>query len=326
MPLDHYISQVHLKKFYSPVLDDQMYAIRKSDLKSFTPHSKDVCRINDGSTNSYLKEDRSIEEFLKEIEPKYNTALEKLVKDEIDNECIYTIAGFAAYVICCSPAGMRIKSGHLKSIVETEAAILERKGLLPSPPKTLGAENVVELLRTGVLGVEIDPKFPQAFGISSIRRQVAIFGNFKWDILINDLDHSSFFTSDFPIAVEETKDPRIVNRIVPLAPNLAIRIRPDLALDMGRADFSFANFGCRRKNVGYKETVEINRMVVHCAENTVFSRDGPAWVQKFVARNRHYRIEPNTCKLPRGNGFVLFFTERVAKVASPSEARSNDIS
>ena len=40
MPLDHYIPQVHLKKFYSPVLGERMYAIRKSDLKCFTPNNR----------------------------------------------------------------------------------------------------------------------------------------------------------------------------------------------------------------------------------------------------------------------------------------------
>ena len=63
MPLDHYISQVHLKKFNSPALGDRMYAIRKSDLKAFTPNSRVVCVVNDGSTNAYLLEDRAIEKF-----------------------------------------------------------------------------------------------------------------------------------------------------------------------------------------------------------------------------------------------------------------------
>ena len=63
MPLDHYVSQVHLKKFYAPALGNRMYAIRKSDLKVFTPRSEDVCRIMDGSTNAYLREDRAIEGF-----------------------------------------------------------------------------------------------------------------------------------------------------------------------------------------------------------------------------------------------------------------------
>ena len=69
MPLDHYIPQVHLKKFYSPALGNRMYAIRKTDLKAFTPDSQSVCRIMDGSTNAYLKDNRAIEEFLKTIEP-----------------------------------------------------------------------------------------------------------------------------------------------------------------------------------------------------------------------------------------------------------------
>jgi hypothetical protein len=314
MPLDHYISQVHLKKFYSPTLGDRMHALRKSDLKSFAPHSKDVCRTIDGSTNAYLKENRAIEEFLKTVEPKYDAALEKLVGGAIDVECIYTVAGFASYVICCSPAGMRIKSGHLKSTVETEAAILQARGLFPTPPKELGSAKLVEHLRTGVVRVKVDRKFSQAIGIRSILRQTAIFGNFKWDILINDLDDSPFFTSDFPIAVEETRDWRIVNRIVPLAPNLAVRIRPDITVDAKRTDFSFAGFDWRRKKIGRKETVDINRLVVRCAEEIVFFRDDSAWVQKFVARNRNYRIEPNTHNLPKGTGFLLVSTERIAKM------------
>ncbi len=74
MPLDHYISQIHLKKFNSPALGDRVYAIRKSDLKTFTANSRAVCVVNDGSTNAYLPEGRAIENFLETIEPKYSSA------------------------------------------------------------------------------------------------------------------------------------------------------------------------------------------------------------------------------------------------------------
>jgi hypothetical protein len=33
------------------------------------------------------------------------------------------------------------------------------------------------------------------------------------------------------VAIEETEDWRLLNRIVPLAPNVAVRIRPDLTVD-----------------------------------------------------------------------------------------------
>lgn len=317
MPLDHYVSQVHLRKFYSPALGNRMYAIRKSDLRAFTPDSGAVCGINDGSTNAYLREDRAIEDFLKTIEPNYNAALDKLIAGEIDYECVYTIAGFVAYVIACSPAGMRIPSGPLRTAVETEAAVMDAQGALPPPPAQLGGANPTELLRDGVVEAVIDPKYPQAIGIATILRRAATFGNFKWEVLRNDSDDSPFFTSDFPAAIEETNDPRILNRIVPLAPNLALRIRPDLTLDRDRPDLSFENFGYRRRSPGREELVSLNRLIVRCAEETVFYRDDHPWVRPFVSRNRHYRIEPHSIRIATPTGTLLVSTQRiVAKLSA----------
>ena len=123
MPLDHYVSQVHLGKFYSPALGNRLYAIRKADLKTFMPNSESVCKVMDGSTNAYLLKDRMIEDFLNTIEPNYNPALESLTSGKIDYNCIYAIAGFVAYVATCSPAGMRIQSMPLKRMVEHQAVV-----------------------------------------------------------------------------------------------------------------------------------------------------------------------------------------------------------
>ena len=320
--LDHYVSQVHLKKFYSPVLGERMYAIRKSDLKCFTPNSKGVCGIHDGSTNAYLREDRAIEEFLKTIEPNYNSALEKLIAGKIDDDCIYTISGFVAYVITCSPGGMRVHSGPLKSTVEVTAAMMDARGLVSPPPPELGGASLTELLRSGAVKVGIDPKYPQAVGISSILQHTATFGNFKWEILRNGFADSPFFTSDFPAAIEKSDDPRILNRIVPLAPDLAIRIRPDLAVERGQADFSFANFEYRIRYISHAELVQLNRLIVRCAEETVFYRDDSPWVQPFVAKNRQYRIEPFAHELATPTGTLLISTQRIVASASPEQAAS----
>src|SRR2546425_4117846 len=272
MPLDHYVSQVHLRRFYSPVLVNRMYAIHKTDFRAFTPDSQSVCRIMDGSTNAYLREDRAVEEFLKTIEPNYNAALDKLIAGKIDKECIYTIAGFIAYVITCSPTGMRTQSGPMKDVVETECSILEAQGLLPPPPPELAGTNLTELLRSGAVKVEIDPKYPQAIGISSILRFTALFGNSEWEVLRNDFNDSPFFTSDFPAAIEETNNPRIMNRIVPLAPNLALRVKPDITLARRPPDFSFSNFGYCSRKVDHEELVQLNSLIMRCAEETVFYR------------------------------------------------------
>ncbi|WP_377829145.1 DUF4238 domain-containing protein [Bradyrhizobium lupini] len=79
MPLDHYVSQVHLRQFYSPELDGkQMYGFRKRDGRVFPCSSKDVCRVQNGSTNEYLLNDRATEDFLKTVEPNYNPAIAEL--------------------------------------------------------------------------------------------------------------------------------------------------------------------------------------------------------------------------------------------------------
>jgi hypothetical protein len=322
MPLDHYVSQVHLRKFYSPALGKRMYAIRKTDLKAFKPDSYSVCRIMDGSTNTYLREERAIEDFLKTIEPNYNAALDKLIAGEIDQECVYTIAGFIAYVSTCSPASMRLLSEPLKSLVETTADIMGAQESLPPPPLELGEIDLAEvhkLFRSGAVKVKINPKYPQAIGIESILELVAAFGNFKWEILHNNFDDNPFFTSDFPIGIEQTNDPRILNRIVPLAPNLALRIRPDPTLDKGQADFSFASFGYFRRNIGRKELVNLNRLIVRCAEETVFYRDDHPWIQLFVAKNRHYRIEMHISKLATPTGIFLVSTQRIVARTPPVE-------
>ena len=318
MPLDHYVPQVHLRNFYSPTLGSLMYAIRKSDLKSFTPNAQSVCRIEDGSTNLYLREDRAIEEFLRGIEPKYNPALAKLAADNIDQECVYAIAGFVAYVLACSPAGMRILSDPLKGTVEEAIGILDSKGVLSALPQELGGKSLTELLHSGEACVKIKPKYPQATGIASILSWILMFGNFKWDILINPFKDSPFFTSDFPVAIEKTDDLRILNRIAPLAPNLAIRIRPDLSLDRERTDFSFSGFRRTVRKLSRPEVMNINRLIVRCAETTVFFRENYEWVPNFVKKNAGFRIEPRTQRIPHGNGTLLWFTQEVSETRSSS--------
>ena len=313
MSLDHYVSQVQLKNFYSPVLGNLFYAIHKHDLKTFTTNSKAVCRIEEGSTNLYLSEERAIEEFLKGIEPKYNAAISKVSSGVIDAECIYVIAAFVAYVLTCSPAGMRIQSDPLKNMVEETASILESQGSIPPPPKELGGDTLTDLLASGKVCVEIDPKYPQAIGISSILSLTSMFGNFTWDILINTVDDSPFFTSDFPIAIEQTNDPRILNRIVPLSPNLAIRIKPNISQADVANDFSFSGFKSSIRKISRQEVININRLIVRCAETILFYRDNQKWIPGFVEKNAKFRIEPRTHKLPHNKGKFLWSTLEVVE-------------
>jgi hypothetical protein len=310
MPLDHYVSQVHLRNFYSPV-SDRLHAIRKSDRKRFPPRSEDVCRIEAGSTNSYLINDRAIEDFLRGVEPKYNSSVAKLRDDNIDKEAIYSLAGFAAYVSCCAPATMRIHTGPLKSTLESTAAILDRQGVFGKAPEALGGKSMTELLADGIVKFEVDPKYPQALGISSIIQRLSIFGNSPWEILRNEDSNSPFLTSDFPVAIEARGKTGIVNRIVPLTPEFAVRIIPDVELSRAEPDLSFTKFRCRQRKAGHAEILELNRLIVRCAEDMVFYRDHHDWIETFIAKNRDYRIEAVTARIPYGSGFMDIATQRV---------------
>jgi len=314
VPLDHYISQVYLRNFYSPKLGKLMYAIRKSDLRAFTPDAKSVCRIEDGSTNAYLKKNRLVEEFLKEIEPKFNKALAHLQDDNIDSECIYVMAGFIAYVLSCSPASMRIQSEPLRGLVEETTRLLDSSGSFPPPPPELGGKSLTELIQKKEVLIDIDGKFPQALAIANILCLTKLFGNFKWEILINPFKDSPFFTSDFPIAIEKTATPGLLNRIVPLSPSVAVRIRADRSIDEERVDFTFSRFQRSRRNLSLSKVASINKLIVRCAETTVFFRDNHDWVRKFIKKNANYRIEPEVMKIPLARGNALWSVQYISEI------------
>ena len=310
MPLDHYVSQVHLKQFFSPALGSRLYATKKSDLKSFQCHSKDVCRIEDGSTNAYLINDRAIEEFLRGIEPNYDAAISKLRQGAIDQECIAVIAGFAAYVACCAPAAMRIHTEPLIGILEATANILDRQGVIERAPASLGSKSLSELLADGTVRHRVDEKYPQALGISTIMGRMSIWGNSAWEILHNDIADSPFFTSDYPVALEAMGG-QLVNWIAPLAPDLAVRIIPDVSLSRAIPDFEFRKFRHQHRTPKRSDIVDINRLIVRCAEDMVFYQDDLPWVHQFINKNRHYRIEAVTARLPHGTGFKNISRQRI---------------
>lgn len=281
-----------------------MYAIRKRDLKSFTPDAYSVCRIEAGNSNTYLKETRTIEEILKTVEPGYNSAVEKLQDDSIDRGCIYIIAGFVAYVLTCSPAAMRLQSAPMKHMIEETARALDKMGKIPTPPAELAGGSFTELLNSDQICVEVDPKYPQAVGITSIFSMITTFGNFKWEILLNTIEDSPFFTSDFPVALEQTANWQIQNRIVPLTPSLAIRICPDFEHGHNQVDFSFPRFRRVIRKLTRQEILVINRLLVSCAETTVFFRDSYEWVPEFVKKYADFRLGIRPIKTGGLNGFT----------------------
>ena len=318
MPLDHYVSQVHLKQFVSPRLGDRFHAIRKRDLFYFEPNAKSVCRIEGGSTNYYLSEERAIEEFLSAIEPKYNVALQNLYDNSIDRESIYVVAGFAAYVLTCSPAAMRHQSTAVQHTVEATAKMLDAKGLLPRAPKELGSKTMSELIEGGQINVEIDPKYPQAIGVTTVLQLTHAFGNGNWEILINPNSDSPFFTSDFPVATVRV-DSGISIRLIPLSPTVAVSIYPKITTLSDTLDFSFKDHRNRTRRLSRREAIEINRMLVRAAESEVYYCDPQPWIPGFVKKNATYRTEVIANRIPHGSGTIIHTRTEVRPYHAPTK-------
>jgi hypothetical protein len=95
---------------------------------------------------------------------------------------------------------MRIQAAPMKAMLDSTARALDAARVFPQPPVALGGVSLTELLDSEKIKISVDPKFPQAIGITNILKMTAMFGNFAWEILRNPFDESPFFTSDFPLA------------------------------------------------------------------------------------------------------------------------------
>jgi hypothetical protein len=316
MALDHYVSQVHLRNFYSPALGGRkLYGIKKRTLEKFICSSKDICRLDENSTNPFLEHTRIIEEFLTYIEPNYNRALQCFRDDRIDADSVFVVAGFTSYVMTCAPAGMRLYAEPLRHALEAGTEIFERAGSLPETPEVFGGRTLSQLIKSGAVRVAIDPKYPQAIGITQILSITEQFGNSDWDILVNEHSNLPFFTSDYPVGVTPGADPRVVDRIIPLAPDIAVRIKPSLERSRAAAGMTFPYFRSRRVRPSRSELLSINALLVRCADNQVLYRDDGETISGFVAKHAPYRLELITDKIPVGNGYMHLTTTRVCSTS-----------
>jgi Protein of unknown function (DUF4238) len=316
VPLDHSVSQVHLRKFYAKALNSRkMFAYRKSDGKLFVCGSEDVCRIEEGSSNQFLTEPRILEEFLRKVEPNYGAACDAISRGQFNTEDVLVLAGFAAFVIGTSPTAMRLGADSLTHLAHTEIELMDRMGDFDDIPQELGNKTASELVHEDILRIETDAKYPQAMGISKIVGLTQSFSTFHWEILLNPkADRFPFVTSDYPAAIEGLGRQVPANRIIPLRPDLALRILPQIR-PKGRPDLE-SDFRFKLTRATPTHVRSVNMAIVRSAENLVFSSTNAPWVQTLVTKNARYRLELEHTRTPKGSGFLLLDSVIVREAAS----------
>jgi hypothetical protein len=75
-------------------------------------------------------------------------------------------------------------------------------------------------------------------------------------------DDTPFFTSDYPVAIEVADLNEPINKVILLAPDLAIRIRPDIRMARAAEDPTFAKFTSTKCALNRHEVVNLNRQIV----------------------------------------------------------------
>jgi Protein of unknown function (DUF4238) len=305
MALDHYVPQVHLRHWLSGASGPLLNAVRKSDFFKFTPRTRDICAVPGGSTNRLLAEPRSIEETLASIEPKYNLAVANLLRAQFDQETIWTIAGFVACIMVASPTALRLYNPTHKAILREMAVILDRRGLLPGS----NAMRFTRRLAGGSLDFRVDGRFSQAVLAENMQGTIGLLTHGDWEILHNRFPDSPFFSSDYPIALEPSgTDSRINNKVIPLTPFMAIRIKP--RADTKRHDEPFTDLTVRRRAVSRGEVKQINSLIVRSAEEVVVYLGQHKWVLDFVDRNRKYWIDGVVTRRRVAERRVLYLTRQ----------------
>jgi hypothetical protein len=98
---------------------------------------------------------------------------------------------------------------------------------------------------------------------------------------------------------------------VPLAPDLAIRIRPDIRLSGTKSDLTFAKFEATPRRLHRKEIHGLNVLIARCAEDLIFYRDHHPWTKDLVAKHRRCRVETVTQEVPHGSGKLIVSTQRI---------------
>ena len=288
MALDHYVSQVHLKQFIDPELKHLLRAYRKSNLSTFTPTTRDICRIEDWSTNEFLDEPRIVERFAQVAEPAYEESLGRLISGNIVDKDFITFASFAVFVILSSPALVHTLAPIQTKVVDNLMRQMDAAGKLPASPITGHPDwdnrTTSELLKEGKIQISVNERFPQALLTYNGGKLLDLFSNASWEI-VRPFHGTSFITSDFPIAFVDRQIKGYALRFLPCSPNIGIIF----ALPK-RIEYVTEEVMVKRVTLSRSDTVRLNRSIVMSATDIVFSSSSQNWIMPMLEKYRSWRI------------------------------------
>lgn len=296
---DHYVAQTYLEAFTNSKGMLVPYYKAENVVLGKPKSPKSICFETDGDTNKYFNDPRILDKYLPQFENPWKQNVETLRERHLDGMVKYQIAGYLAFLRCCTPAAKRLGQERIRATIQpTVQSVLEHQFKI-DPPASKEAREIIEtLIEKKQITTEIDRQFPHALGISHLLSIASRFLSGRWLIMINKSDRP-FITSDNPaVAYYHSGDVAMAQVYIPIAPDIALMIAGDpgtKSIDAGFINnslYSKDRFAVPR--IHYID--KFNELIIQAAEKYVIHhmvdkefeqkvRENAAWCMKIVVDN-----------------------------------------
>jgi hypothetical protein len=315
MARDHYVAKTYLKHFAGS--DGMLRAYRKSDGKRFPCRPDDVCHEWDGDLiGNFLRDPATLAKYRRMFEPAWNPAITELIAGGISPINKLAIAGYWANLLAFTPTCRRLDvAGHDRHVVDYLRA---RDILTAEAGKTdEQLKRILATLSTGKVKVATRPDAMRAMRVKHLWELTWALYNSSWVVMTNETD-TEFLTSDNPVSFDDPGpwrgQPPSLPRYFPLTPRVCLYcvMRAKQARDTEEPDFARPPQGqIRQATIPIRGVRRVNRAIVQCAEDLVFSSDNRSSTAALVAKYARHRVEQDFIEVRTPGSFLLGMRLRV---------------
>lgn len=295
MSKDHFAAVTYLKHFSDPAKSGLLYGYRK-DGKSFPCKPEHVCHEWRGDYNdSDAAVPRLLGDYREMFEPYWNEALSDIEGGSTDRSVKFSLAGYIANLMTCTPAWRRIN-------IEMKNTFLRRRLIDEKNSRDLAVEDPelhqsIQMIEAGEIKIETAPDDVRATVTRQLLFHTLWIYNEDWLLISNRSGHP-FVTSDNPVAIVSPRPQNArTTRIVPLTPKLCVQFgyshshfTPTDPGDIPRLLALPPAGKIRRRQCSPTEARTINTHIIKAAEDLVLSSTLDEKIGAVTNRYRRYGL------------------------------------
>jgi hypothetical protein len=304
---DHFVSKTYLKSFSDEKGMLIPYYKNKNKIIGKPKSPSSICYEKDGDSNSFFKDSRILDEYLKLFENYWAEHIDDLEKNRESPMTKFHIAGYLSYLKTCTLAAKRIGYEMIESSIQPtinhELRKIELEGKIP--------DEIKELLRTRrldqILNIEIEPDYPHSIAITNLVSTTNLLYQSDWDILFNNSD-VPFITSDNPTALYyRSPNDYIAATYFPLTPKIAVLIKPNPNIKRSQnINIDQVNHDRDRNiSINEKHVNKFNELIVKSAEKVVIHSKSELWLEELVDKYKNWQVQLLTFEHPINGGTLI---------------------